>query len=118
MTGELVGIIAGIVAVTTILARTIEQLVGKVMLTRNNKNGKNGKQSNGSCLSQAEHDALKSMSDLISKTDENGTPLIYVPRSLDTVLEDVDKSLTNITIHQEKMTFILERLINKLDQLK
>ena len=48
--------------------------------------------------------------ELVTKLDEEGTPLIFVPRSLSKVQEDITKALTEIIKVQIKQTDILERL--------
>ena len=111
MTGELLAIITATVGIVTVLSKVVDKLVDKLVVKRNG-NGKTGQ----SCFTLDDRDAIKNIRDLMSKTDEDGAPLIYVPRSNTDILRELDKSFHNISLLQEKMIFILEKLAAKLDK--
>lgn len=65
-------------------------------------------------LSEEERLWTRASHDILTRTDEEGVPLVYVPRSMFDTQKEVVKALASITQHQEKMTYILERMAVKL----
>jgi hypothetical protein len=65
-------------------------------------------------LSEEERHWSRTTHDILTKTDEEGVPLVYVPRSMFDTQKEVVKALAAITQHQEKMTYILERMAIKM----
>ena len=69
-----------------------------------------------SLLTEDERDWLKYLYDLLEKTDKDGIPLCYFPRSYIESQKEMIKVLNNISLWQEKMTYILESLLRNLDK--
>jgi len=65
-----------------------------------------------------EHEWLKELRDVHDKTDRDGVPLWYVPRSLVDMQKEIITLLQNISQHQSKINFILETLISKINTFK
>jgi len=70
----------------------------------------------GSVLTEEERSWLKYLYDIHEKTDRDGIPLCYFPRSYIESQKEMIKVLNNISIWQEKMTYILENLLRNLDK--
>ncbi len=115
MTIEVVGIIAALVALSTGLLRIVESAWN----TRQAKKVQS-EQDESFCvqpgLTQSEREWLKEIHSVVAKTDDEGTFLVYVPRSLGDVQKEIVTALNSITVHQEKITYILEQLCNKLNK--
>jgi hypothetical protein len=115
MSTELVAIIAGLVALSTGLLRLLEG-VWKNFKSNNSQPQEQDGSFVATGLTQDEHDWLKEMHTIVTRSGDDGTYLLYVPRSLGDVQKEIVTALNSITIHQEKMTFILEQLCNRIDK--
>jgi uncharacterized membrane-anchored protein YitT (DUF2179 family) len=69
-------------------------------------------------LTDEQNNMLKDILDLHSKTDVDGIPLHYFPRSFIETQKDIVEVLSEISSHQEKTTYLLESLIKKIDRLE
>lgn len=69
-------------------------------------------------LTDEQNNMLKDILDLHSKTDGDGIPLHYFPRSFIETQKDIVEVLSEISSHQEKTTYLLESLIKKIDRLE
>ena len=70
-----------------------------------------------STLSEEERFMLRSIYDILSKTDENGTPLCYDPRDYLQTNREIVAVLAKVSSYQEKTTLLLEHAVNKLNHL-
>ena len=70
-----------------------------------------------SSLTKDEQDMLGSLYDLHNKFDLDGVPLWYVPRSFSAIQKELLDKLSVIVHHQERTTYILERVVSKLDSV-
>ena len=96
---ESVGIFAGMIG----LIEVIKMLINKL-----------GKKE--SILTEKERYQIHSLYDMHSKTDQDGTPLWYVPRDfmpMQTKMLDILKEMAH---SQERTTEILDRLMSRLDK--
>lgn len=101
---ETLGLAGGVVLV----ARGLEHIATSMIKKRNGK-------SNGS------KELIRRVFDLVSRVDDDGAPLIYVPRSLIAVnekiltkLSDIDKTLGNVAITNISTTEALNKLYGVL----
>lgn len=53
--------------------------------------------------------------EMLNKTDNNGTPLVFSHRSAEEDIKDMKKSLTNICLNSKKQIDLLERIERKLE---
>lgn len=74
------------------------------------------KVSEESLLTPQEQEWLKNLHTLHDKTDKDGIPLWYVPRSFIDTQKEVIQILSNISKHQEKTTYVLESILKKLEK--
>ncbi len=132
MTPETMAFVAGAIALGTILAKIIDFLVRKI--TTKDKVlsdaetlkfediylkmiSVHSKIENDTLLTEDEHRWMQELHHQHSKTDKDGIPLWYVPRSfIDSQREIVD-ILNNIYSHQEKSTYVLESVLKKLEEI-
>jgi len=98
--GETEIIILGISAVIAAF-KIIEFLVKKNM-------------ANKSMLTNDERDMIKTLYDVNNQRDENGIPMVWVPRSWEHSQNKIIDALTDISKHQLETTLILKQLADKL----
>ena len=95
--------LAAVIAITMGLLKVIEMLI-----TKNS--------SKGSCLDQEERNWLQGLHELHERCDSDGTPLVYVPRSLAELQRDMQKTLTKLVTEQKRCADILYIIDNTLDR--
>jgi len=71
-----------------------------------------------SMLSPEERQWIHDLYILHSKTDPDGIPLFYVPRSFIDTQKEIVNVLSSIYSHQEKETYILENVLKKLETIE
>lgn len=108
---EIVAVIAGLVALSQGLMKIIQVLIGKWKTGK-----KNPLQAEFSALCQEEHDQLQRIFDICSRTDDSGSFLVYVPRSLAENQKQIVQSLTKSNMQQDKTIYVLEKLVEKLER--
>jgi hypothetical protein len=88
------------------------------VLKRNNEmlNSITHKVSEESLLTNQEQEWLKNLHNLHDKTDKDGIPLWYVPRSFIDTQKEVIQILSNISKLQEKTTYVLESILKKIEK--
>jgi len=77
----------------------------------------NGKKNGGTnILGEKEHYWLKTLYDQHAEKDEDGIPKWYTPRSVSITQKELLEKLQVLTQHQEKTSYILERILIKLEK--
>ena len=94
--------LAAIVAVVMAMGKVIELLVLKTTPKR-------------SVLTDEESGWLKNLYEINSKSDTDGTPLVYVPRSWAEIQKDMQQVMIKIVTDQSRIADILERIEKKID---
>ena len=94
--------LAAVIAITMGLLKVIEMLISK-------------KSSKESCLSLEERNWLQGLHELHERCDSDGTPLVYVPRSLAEIQRDMQRVMTKMVTDQKRIADILDRIDKKLD---
>ena len=102
MNTEMPALVA-IIAITMGLIKVIEMLISKT----SNKN---------SVLTSEERGWLQGLHEVHEKCDSDGTPLVYVPRSLAEIQRNMQQVMTKIVNDQRRIADILERIDQKLDK--
>ena len=69
-------------------------------------------------LSDDQNTMLQDLHNWHNKTDADGIPLWYVPRSFIESQKEIVVVLSEISSHQERTTFLLEALIKSIDKLE
>lgn len=69
-------------------------------------------------LTDGQNKLLRDLHELHSRTDADGIPLHYFPRSFIEAQKEIVEVLQEISSHQEKTTYLLESLIKKMDRLE
>jgi hypothetical protein len=69
-------------------------------------------------LSDSQDSMLQDLYNWHNKTDSDGIPLWYVPRSFIESQKEIVDVLSDISKHQEKTTFLLEALIKRIERLE
>jgi hypothetical protein len=69
-------------------------------------------------LSDDQDNMLQDLYNWHNKTDSDGIPLWYVPRSFIESQKEIVDVLSDISKHQEKTTFLLEALIKRIERLE
>ena len=95
-------VLATIVAVVLGLGKVIEILILKSVPPK-------------SVLMDDERDWIKHTNEIMSKCDTDGTPLVYVPRSLAEIQKDMQHVMTKIVNDQRRIADILDRIEKKLE---
>jgi len=95
--------LAAIVAVVLGLGKIIEMLIMKSIPRK-------------SVLTDDERVAIKNIDEVLSKSDADGTPLVYVPRSWAEVQKEMQHIMTQIVNDQRRIADILDRMDKKLDR--
>jgi len=95
-------ILASIVAIVIGLGKVIEILILRSSPKK-------------SVLMDQERDSLKHMNEILSKTDTDGTPLVYVPRSWAEIQKDMQNVMTKVVNDQRRIADILDRIEKKLE---
>jgi len=67
-------------------------------------------------LTTEEHEWLKNLHELHNERDEDGVPRWYIPRSLTNIQKELLDKLQTMAVHQEKTTYILDRILIRLDK--
>ena len=98
-----VPVLAAIVAVVLGLGKIIEILVMRAVPRK-------------SVLTDDERAAVKNIDEILSKSDPDGTPLVYVPRSWAEVQKEMQHIMTQIVNDQRRIADILDRMDKKLDK--
>jgi len=98
-----VPVLAAIVAVVLGLGKIIEILVMRAVPRK-------------SILTDDERAAVKNIDEILSKSDPDGTPLVYVPRSWAEVQKEMQHIMTQIVNDQRRIADILDRMDKKLDR--
>ena len=94
--------LAAIVAVVMAMGKVIELLVLKTTPKR-------------SVLTDEERGWLKNLYEITSKSDTDGTHLVYVPRSWAEIQKDMQQVMIKIVTDQRRIADILERIEKKID---
>ena len=94
-------VLAAIVAMVMGLGKIIEILILKAVPQK-------------SVLMDEERDWIKSVNEITSKSDTDGTPLVYVPRSWAEIQKDMQHVMTKIVTDQRRIADILDRIDKKL----
>ena len=97
-----VPVLAAIVAIVMGLGKVIEILILKAVPQK-------------SMLMDDERDFVKHMHEILSKTDSDGTPLVYVPRSWAEIQKDMQQVMIKIVNDQRRIADILDRIDKKLE---
>jgi len=97
-----VPVLAAIVAIVMGLGKVIEILILKAVPQK-------------SVLMDDERDFVKHMHEILSKTDSDGTPLVYVPRSWAEIQKDMQQVMIKIVNDQRRIADILDRIDKKLE---
>lgn len=119
MTGNDYLIVSGLITALIALTKAIETLVARVA-SKKNGNG-NGNGHGKGCLTAEEHvlmrnthGMLRDMHDVIEKTDQDGLPMCYMPRSFarsqEKILEMLQEILQRSMSLQERQGAVLERI--------
>lgn len=95
--------LAAIVAVVVALAKVIEVLVTKSFPTK-------------SVLTDEERSYLKEIHEIHIRTDNDGTPLVYTPRTFMEMQKDFQKSLMEVVNHQARIAELLDRIEKRLER--
>ncbi len=69
-------------------------------------------------LNEEQNRMLRDLLDLHSRTDADGIPLHYFPRSFIEAQKEIVEVLQEISSHQEKTTYILEALNRNIERLE
>jgi predicted ribosome quality control (RQC) complex YloA/Tae2 family protein len=69
-------------------------------------------------LTDTQNTMLRDLHELHSRTDADGVPLHYFPRSFIEAQKEIVDVLQEISSHQEKTTYLLESLIKKIERLE
>lgn len=69
-------------------------------------------------LTDEQNGMLKDIHDLHSKTDADGIPLHYVPRSFIEAQKEIVDVLQEISSHQERTTYLLESITKRIEKLE
>lgn len=69
-------------------------------------------------LTDEQHNWLRTLHILHSKTDCDGIPLWYMPRSFIDAQKDIVEVLKDISMHHEKTLFLLESLIKRVEKVE
>lgn len=69
-------------------------------------------------LSDEQNSMLRDLYELHSRSDADGIPLHYFPRSFIESQKDVVEVLQEISSHQEKTTYLLEQVMKKMERLE
>jgi len=107
----------GMIALSMILVRIIERLLDIVIKRRTN-----GKHSlipqpvDHNSLTPEEHAALMRLDELHSKTDGDGIPLWYVPRSMLESLKEMTEIQDRISVRLRDLVTAQKNLNNKIDR--
>ena len=96
-------VLAGIVAIVMGLGKVIEILVLKAVPQK-------------SVLMDDERDWIKHTNEIKSKSDTDGTPLVYVPRSWAEIQKDMQQVMIKIVNDQRRIADILDRIEKKLEE--
>lgn len=132
MTPEIIALVAGAVALGTALTKIIDFLVRK--LTTKDKTLSDAetlkfediylkmvsvynKIENDTLLTDDEHKWMQELHQQHNKTDADGIPLWYMPRSFIDSQREIVNILNSIYSHQEKSTYVLESVLKKLDEV-
>ena len=70
-----------------------------------------------SVLTPEEAHLLKELYEMHNVKDENGVPMMFVPRDIAETQKDVIRSLAQISMMQEKTAYILESMVKSIDRL-
>jgi hypothetical protein len=127
-------VLISLIALALILAKLVEKLVSKFLKGKqkvlseeeyekiksieNKLKIVHAKIEDKPTLTDEQNNMLKDLIDLHSKTDSDGIPLHYFPRSFIETQKDIVDVLSEISSHQEKTTYLLESLIKKIDRLE
>jgi hypothetical protein len=69
-------------------------------------------------LSDDQNTMLQDLHNWHNKTDADGIPLWYVPRSFIESQKEIVEVLSEISSHQERTTFLLEALLKRIEKLE
>ncbi len=95
--------LAAIVAVVIALGKVIEMLIAKSAPKK-------------SILTEEERDWMKTTFEVLEKTDMDGTPLAYVPRSWAEIQKEMQHAMIKIVGDQRRIADILERIEKKVNE--
>lgn len=112
-------ILGGLLMVVVSLVRVVERLVDNLLSRRNGvKKSSSAPPPPGKpCgLTTQEHAALIRLDELHAKTDEDGTPLWYVPRSLGRTLEETCKNLDKVAVRLRDVVKTQEIMNRRMDR--
>ena len=98
---------------TVVLALGLVEVIKLLINKFSNNKGANGK----SVLTPEEQYQLQMLSDMHAKTDEDGMPVWYVPRSWGAMQEKMVETLRDIASNQDKMSDTQERQTEVLDKI-
>jgi hypothetical protein len=96
-------VLAAIVAIVVAFSKIIEVILSKALPQK-------------SILTDLEREWLKSIHEVHARTDQDGTPLVYMPRTFLEIQRDLQKTLVQIVNDQGKIAAILERMDKRLEK--
>jgi hypothetical protein len=127
-------VLVSLIALSLILAKLLEKLTSKLLKSKekvlseeefeklkaieNKIRIVHAKIEDKPTLTDDQHNMLKDLLELHSKTDSDGIPLHYFPRSFIETQKDIVDVLSEISSHQEKTTYLLESLIKKIERVE
>lgn len=127
-------VLVSLIALALILAKLLEKLTSKLLKSKEKvlsdeeferlKSIENkikivhAKIEDKPTLTDEQNNMLRDLLELHSKTDSDGIPLHYFPRSFIETQKDIVEVLTEISSHQEKTTYLLESLIKKIERVE
>ena len=100
-------LLSAIIGVSLVLAQIISKLIDFVI----------SKMSNKVELNEKDIMELRMLIEMHKKTDENGMPLWYIPRSLTSNIRDINQILLSISNSQENTAKVLEKVTTVLESL-
>lgn len=134
MTGTDTAILLALIPVFVTLVKIVEYLIKKLLPSKGNTLSEKEteritgientlktiqqKVEDKPSLTTDQNSMLKDLYDLHSKTDADGIPLHYFPRSFIESQKDIVDVLQEISNHQERTTYLLEALIKNLDKIE
>ena len=114
-----------ILAIIYILVKIIEALIKKLgkresVLTEEEQESlkKIDVLQKKSILTEDEQGRLKSLYDLHNKTDSDGIPIWYVPRTWSDNQATLLDKLTQISNSQERISYVLENIVKHLEKIE
>jgi len=107
----------GMIALSMVLVRIIERLLDVAIKKRTNgKHSLIPQPTDHNSLTNEEHAALMRLDELHSKTDPDGVPLWYVPRSMLKSLEEMTDIQDRISVRLRELVTAQKSLNDKINR--